>query len=366
MTSIPRQPNSPLDLSCPTCGSPMTNLAGTEILRCSACGTTRAMSETTAVPVASHTYEDWVRTAAGRSASDLGGVVLRCEGCHATTEQAAVSDRCAFCASPLVPVAAPEGVLSPTGIVPFTLSRAQAQQIFLDWLHAKEITPDSIAEVNAAEQLTSVFVPWWLVTGRATTRYEGRSGRATVVGYEDEDRLREILRWTWTDASGTTVRDVVGAPVGAAHLTDEVRRLLKGTEITGARDFRPEFVAGHQVSRYDVEPQVAVDETARLTAPVITSDIKRTIDGDAAEVTQQLTAWSDVRLALVLTPVWLITFHHEGRVWNVAIDDRTSRVNGEFPLDKAKVAKAFAGCFAQLALAVAVAAVAMWAWIKFF
>lgn len=39
----------------------------------------------------------------------------------------------------------------PTGIVPFTLSRAQAQQILLDWLHAKEITPDSVAEVNAAE-----------------------------------------------------------------------------------------------------------------------------------------------------------------------------------------------------------------------
>lgn len=36
MTGIFRHSDSPLDLSCPTCGSSMTNLAGTEILRCSA------------------------------------------------------------------------------------------------------------------------------------------------------------------------------------------------------------------------------------------------------------------------------------------------------------------------------------------
>lgn len=203
--------------------------------------------------------------------------------------------------STLVPATAPEGVLAPTGVVPFALSRTEAHDAFLAWLHAKEVTPESVTNVNSAESLTSAYVPWWAVTARATTQYDGKREAAKLIGYRDDDRQQEIHTWTWVEAAGTVVRDV-----------------------------------------------------------------ERAIGGDGAEITTQRTSWTDVRLALVLTPVWMLTFVHEGETWNVAVDGRTGAVNGRFPLDNIKVAKAIASCFAQLVLAGAIAAAAMWAWIKFF
>lgn len=226
--------------------------------------------------------------------------------------------------------------------------------------------PGQRGHVNSAESLVSAYVPWWVVTARATNQYTGKRGHAKVVGYKDDDRLEEILKWTWYEAEGTVVRDVTGAPLSAATLNNEVRRLVAGSEISGAIPYRPELVAGHVVPRYDVEPQVAVDATTSAGASDITRDIRRAIGGDAADITTQRTSWSDVRLALVLTPVWMLTFIHEGETWNVAVDGRTGAVNGRFPLDKVKVAKAFASCFGQLVLVAAIAAAAMWAWIKFF
>jgi len=351
---------------CPACGASTTNLAGTDLLRCGACGTTHAPPAPSAAPVTGHAYDDWVRAAAGRAPSALGTVVLRCESCGATVETTAVADRCPFCASVLVPLAAPEGVLPPTDVVPFAVTREEAHRRFLGWLHAKEVTPDSVADVNAAESLVSVFVPWWVVTARATTRYEGKRGHAKVVGYKDDDRLQEILEWTWVETEGTVVRDVVGAPLSAATLSTEVRRLVRGSDLAGAVPFRPDLVAGHVVPRYDVEPQAAVDATTSAADRDITQDITRAVGGDAADVTTRRTSWSDVRLALVLAPVWLLTFVHEGETWNVAVDGRTGAVDGRFPLDDVKVAKAFASCFGQLLLAGAVAAAAMWAYIRFF
>lgn len=67
-----------------------------------------------------------------------------------------------------------------------------------------------------------------------------------------------------------------------------------------------------------------------------------------------------------MLPVWMLTFVHEGETWNVAVDGRTGAVDGRFPLDNAKVAKALASCFGRLVLASVDAAAAMWAYIKLF
>lgn len=355
-----------LPTTCPSCAAPLQNVPGVSTLACPACGTRLEPAAAPAAPVVHHAYAEWARGAAGRTAAELGATILQCQGCHATTVTTEVAGRCAFCASPLVPVSAPEGVLAPTGVVPFALSRTDAHSAFLAWLHAKQVTPDSVAGVNSAESLTSVYVPWWTVTARATTWYDGKRGTAKVVGYKDDDQREEILSWSWVDAAGTVVRDVAGAPASAASLSTEVRRLVAGSDLSSAVPYRPELVTGHAVRRYDVEPQVAVDATTRVAARAITQDIRRAIGGDAADITTQRTSWTDVRLALVLTPVWMLTFVHEGETWNVAVDGRTGAVDGRFPLDKVKVAKALASCFAQLVLASAVVAAAMWAWIKFF
>ena len=192
-------------------------MPGGSTLTCPSCGTRLEPAGTAAAPVAHHAYAEWVHGAAGRTGAELGATTLQCEGCHATTVTTAVTGRCAFCASPLVPATAPEGVLTPTGVVPFALSRTEAHDAFLAWLHAKEVTPDSVANVNSAESLTSAYVPWWAVTARATTQYDGKRETAKLIGYRDDDRQQEIYTWTWVDAAGTVVRDVAGAPVLAAE-----------------------------------------------------------------------------------------------------------------------------------------------------
>ncbi|WP_129590747.1 hypothetical protein [Sanguibacter massiliensis] len=325
-----------LDVSCPTCGSGMTHEPATDLLRCGSCSTTLVVPVPPATDMAFHAYDDWVTTTAGRTADQLDGVTLRCSGCGATTATTAVATSCSFCGAALVPLAAGEAVLTPTGIIPFKVTQDDARTAFLTWLHGRKLGVDSLREVTDAESVRSVLAPWWSPTARATTTYRG--ARGDVRGSGERSEL------VWYEAAGTTVRDVVGDPLVASNLTDELWDDASLPKLKHVVPYVPALVAGHAAARFDIEPSAAVDEMKDAAEDTIARDVRRSIGGDDQRIDHLLTAWSDVRLGLFLAPYWRLTYVHEGTTYEVVVDGRTGDVDGDFPMDRAKVRRRQVGC----------------------
>ena len=118
-----------LMLACPACRS-QQHESGTKSLACAACGARTAILERTGATLVEQPYDDGVHGNAGRQVTSLGGVVMRCEGCHATTEMVELASVCQFCRGHLVQVTSPDGVVPPSGVLPFLLDRSQAADAF--------------------------------------------------------------------------------------------------------------------------------------------------------------------------------------------------------------------------------------------
>lgn len=339
-----------LMLACPACRSQQRHEPGTKSLACTACGARTAILERTGATLVEQPYDDWVHSNAGRQVASLGGVVMRCEGCHATTEMAELASVCQFCRGHLVQVTSPDGVVPPSGVLPFLLDRRQATDAFTAWVTSHRLGIDELTTINAAESFTSTYLPVWSFSATATTTYEGRRGDRKPVRLPDD---RVEMHTEWQDAAGTVTTRIDSQVVEGRKVSVVQDRLVRNLSLEGTVPFQPEYLAGHTATRYDRDPASAFEEVRRAAEKKrIPKDVRDHIGGDRTEVRSALTGYSDVRFALILAPLWVLTYIAAGKTWQVLVDGRTGEVAGEFPVDGGKLARLLLTWLGKLALVV--------------
>ena len=84
----------------------------------------------------------------------------------------------------------------------------------------------------------------------------------------------------------------------------------------------PEYLAGHETLRYDVEPEQASTPRRRRMAPVIEQDCRADIGGDEQRVEHVDTAYHDLTFKLMLLPVWLACYVYAGKTYNIQVNGR--------------------------------------------
>ena len=71
------------------------------------------------------------------------------------------------------------------------------------------------------------------------------------------------------------------------------------------------------------------------------------IGGDVQQITSMDVRYDAVQFKHLLLPVWLLTFRHKGKPYNVVINAVTAEVHGERPYSAAKI-----GCLVAVIVAV--------------
>lgn len=344
---------SSLSLACPACGSQQRYTPSTTSLTCTACGASSPITASGDLSIVERSWDSWMTSEGGTDITNLAGVVLTCEGCHATVESTELASVCQFCRGHLVPVSAPAGVVTPTGILPFGIDRQQAAAAFNAWVIDRRVGIDELRSINAAESFTSTYLPLWTFSGTATTEYEGRRGTRRPVLLRDDQVATET---DWTDVAGSVSTPITNHVVEAQDISVVQQRLVREVGLAGAVPFQPEYLAGHTAARYEVDPPGALATLRRkVEKRVIPMAVRAAIAGDETQVTSTRTSYTDLRFALILAPVWVLTYIAAGRTWMVLVDGRSGRVEGEYPIDSVKftlVLLKLVGKFLLAALAV--------------
>lgn len=321
---------------CPGCGSQLGFAAGTSSMRCLMCGYFAEIAHDPDATVDEHDYETWARTNAGRAVASLGGHVMRCEGCGATTESTAISSSCQFCGGHLVGITPTEGVIPPEAVVPFALDQAKAREAFTKWVTSRFFGPSALKDVDAEESLRGTYLPYWTFDARTSSEYEGQRGDDYTVKVDDD---RTETRTEWSYRSGTVRRsfDDIVVP-GSAQLTPKEARGAGSADLVKALPYRAEYVAGFSTVRYDVDPPRGLEQAKSVMAGVIRDDVERAIGGDRQRISEIRTAYAAVMFKLVLMPFWIATYMYAGKQWQVVINASTGKVTGKHPVSAIKVA----------------------------
>ncbi len=337
---------------CANCGANVEFAPGTTVLKCPYCGAQTPLVPTGA-RVREHAYAEFAGLAR-KPVATLAPYTFTCRGCGAVTQSDKISDRCQFCGAPLVADATSGEMVAPEAVVPFGLDRAALREALRNWASSRWFAPNGLKKVTAAESSHSTYLPHWTYDARTTSRYTGARGEhyyeTETYTENGERKTRQVQRTRWYPARGVVARDFDDVLVaGTSRVSVKHLDKLEPWPLPEAEPYRPEFLAGHETLRYDVEPEAGLDTAKSRMAPIIEGDCRDDIGGDEQRVDSVDTDYRDVAFKLMLLPVWIACYLHAGKTYNILVNGRTGEVAGERPYSVPKIVAAVAAALLVLA-----------------
>jgi predicted RNA-binding Zn-ribbon protein involved in translation (DUF1610 family) len=329
---------------CGQCGARVEFKAGSNALQCPYCGHTQEVAQA-ARPVREHDFRE-LATLPRKPVATIGQYAFTCGNCGATTQSDALSQQCQFCAAPMVAPITPGEMVAPEGVLPFAVDKAGVRGALRKWVSSRWFAPGSLKKVSEAEKVTGTYLPHWTYDTRTVSDYRGERGEhyyvtetyTETVNGQTQTKTRQVQKTRWYPASGQVRRDFDDVLVAGTGRVDGKRlEKLEPWPLTEAVAYQPDFLAGYQALRYDVEPEAGLETAKRKMAPVIEDDCARDIGGDEQRVHQVDTRYFDLTYKLLLLPVWLACYLHAGKTYQVMVNARTGEVLGERPYSAGKI-----------------------------
>ncbi|RKS08995.1 hypothetical protein DFP74_4723 [Nocardiopsis sp. Huas11] len=343
-------PPSPSDAHraypCGTCGASLEFAPGVGEMRCPYCGSQERVAQEKKAKIREH---DVKALFTRRPASELAARHSVCQGCGAHVQGDQLASTCQFCTAPLVTDTSDDSQVAAEAVLPFQVDRVAARDSLGTWARSRWFAPNSLKKVNEAERLRSTYLPHWTFDSRTRSDYKGQRGEyyyvtETYTAQENGksvQKTRQVRKTRWRRVEGTVSRDFDDVLVaGTTQVDPEKVAALQPWPLKKAQPHRPEYLAGHEALRYDVEPETGLEAAKKIMAEAIEKDCRRDIGGDEQKVSSVSTEHRDVKGKLVLLPVWAGAYLHSGKSWQIVVNGCTGEVQGERPYSAVKITAA--------------------------
>lgn len=357
-------PPVPLSAVCPSCGAQTAYSPGTTVLKCGSCGFEQQIAGEH-LTIREHSYDEWQAKHGGLQVAALTAAIeLRCGNCGAQTETTDVSTKCQFCGGALVTTKVPEGIVQPEAVVPFKVDQRGARDHFSEWVGSRRFAPNSLKKVGSTEGLKGTYIPHWTFDAHTETDYDGQRGdyyyvtrTRTVSDGKGGTRTEtyQERRTRWSDRSGHVRRSFDDVLIVASHHVEKDKLEKMGPwQLADAKPYQDEYVTGYSALRYDVTPAAGAKEARDEMRGVIHGDVERDIGGDEQRVNDMDVTYSQAMFKLVLMPLWIASYVHAGKTYQVLVNANTGKVIGERPYSAVKIALAVVAALIVIGAIVAI------------
>jgi DNA-directed RNA polymerase subunit M/transcription elongation factor TFIIS len=255
-----------LELACKDCGALLKFKPGTSNLACEYCGAQNEIAQPQVkVDVKENSLEDFLAKNA-EADEQIEVTSVKCEGCHAinTFDPKTVSDKCAFCGSPLVVKSASTSKMHrPEYVLPFGIDAQNALQGFKKWLSALWFAPNDLKSyADTPKGLNGVYLPFWTFDCSTDSNYSGQRGEDYTVteSYTAEEngqrvtRHRNVTKTRWYSASGevrNTFDDILVE--GTQSLNKEKLRSLEPWDLKNLVNYDDKYLSGFRTETFAVD-----------------------------------------------------------------------------------------------------------------
>ena len=321
---------------CPNCASPL--VYDGEKMKCPACASEFEVEEIEA-RYASQTNADvdFDLPTQGYAAADVAQLqAYNCKTCGAEliTESTTTATECPYCGSPTILPDRIDGGIRPELVVPFVITREQAQEMFYGYFKGKALLPNIFKKDNQITEMRKLFVPYWLFDceARGSVVYDAEKESSYTEGDEE---VTEVEHYIVRRGGSMSFENI---PVdGSVKMDDKIAESLEPYDLTKAVAFTPAVLSGAMADHADVDADACEARAVSRATGSFKSALADTIDG----YTRLSEKSSSVHVAgskvtPVLLPVWLITTVKDGKTYTFAINGQTGRLTCNVPTAKDK------------------------------
>jgi LCP family protein required for cell wall assembly len=228
-----------------------------------------------------------------------------------------------------------EALTAPDALVPFRIERSTARRLLREWARRSWFAPRAFRRIDESESFRGAFLPYWVWEAHTRSHYKAARG-----DYQwSQTKGGRVRGVRWIPASGGVDREFRAVAVaGSSRLEARaLAQLMRDWRLGGALPFAPEMLDGYWVQRYDLEPEEGLELAKARMAAAVEREVRRRVGGDQQHIPVIETAYAGLAYRLVLLPVWLVSYPHQGRRRMVAVHGETGRVVGERPWSTTKL-----------------------------
>ncbi len=177
-----------LNISCPSCGSPAKFDIVHQIYRCASCGGKVEIEKARQDKLE---FQDNQFKRLKESAKDYSMSTTSCTGCGATLvfEKDEAVSNCTFCGRSLVRKDYVFDEKMPQNIIPFAVTKDEAENILKKWCNENKHKPESKYLMKRIKDLKGYYLPYEMVRGpvRCKVSRAGETGYFQADGYLNDE-----------------------------------------------------------------------------------------------------------------------------------------------------------------------------------
>lgn len=317
---------------CPNCGGNMAFDSESGMLSCASCGRKDDIEGFSGT--LKHAVFD------GNEAQQY-----QCKSCGAVlmTEAETVATSCSFCGSNVVLGDRLSGELAPDRVIPFAVSKKEAQQAFKKWCRNGLLTPAGFMTGDRIKSITGMYVPFWLFDLHHDI--EVHASGTKVRSYTSGDYLyTETQHYDVYRGIDLQYKKI---PVDASEkMNDVLMDKLEPFPYDQLKEFKAPYLTGYVAEKYNYDDDQSYPRARAKVDDYIESYIRSSMSGYASvSYTKKQVKTTILRADYALLPVWVVNYDYKNVRYTFAMNGQTGKVVGQPPLSKGKIFRWYAGIF---------------------
>lgn len=349
-----------IQYKCPDCGADMVFDSKSGMLSCPSCGLYRDVESMT--PPESDAikntleaegevfgdFEDFQEEIRTKTFESDEAVQYQCNNCGAVimTDADTTATTCSFCGAGVILGDRLSGQLAPTKIIPFSVSKSQAQEAFKKWCKKGILAPKGFASAERIKNITGMYVPFWLydLNGRG----EVNASCTRVRTYERGDYI--YTETSYYDVYRKVDLNYDNIPADASEkMNDALMDKLEPFYYDNLKKFNTPYLSGFFAEKYNYDANQLFPRVQKRAEKYVNDYILSTISGyNSTTFTRK---WIDIRkrkAEYALFPVWMISYDYQQEEHMFAMNGQTGKIVGKPPISKGKTGAWFLGITAVL------------------
>ena len=353
---------------CPDCGADMAFDSQTGLLRCGSCQRTDSIEAMAGkhhshqsgevkyemdeedINAANSAFEqdysdssDEDEQGSHATFGDNEANEYHCKNCGAVliTDAQTTATTCSFCGAGVVLGDRLDGSLAPAKVIPFSISKEQAQEAFKKWCRKGRLTPRDFMTADRIKNITGLYVPFWLydLNGRGEAEATCTRVRTYTVG-----------DWIYTETKWYHVYRKVDLnynriPCDASRkMEDTMMDKLEPYGYDNLKDFNMPYLAGYIAEKYDFTDDQMLPRMKDRVNSYVDSYLRSTISGySSVNINHKHINILKRNASYTLMPVWMVCYDYKQSEHTFAMNGQTGKIVGKPPLSKARIFGWFAG-----------------------
>lgn len=335
-----------VDFHCPQCDGVTAYSAENGGLTCTYCGYYEAPQQETVGKQAEafeFTVETMDRVAHGWGAERKE---LSCHRCAARTTLSTdmLTHTCPFCGSnQVVQVKAPQDVLRPRFLIPFSVTADECRQKTAVWLQDSWMLPAQLNRLARKAEYTPIYIPYWTFDADTAAEWKAEVAhtRQKRVYVNGRWQSRTVTEWRWEKGrAGVEFDDLLVN--GSQNLSQHLLQKVQNYDIRELTPYAASFLAGIQAQAYDVDLETAWAQGRQKMRAKTKAACKAQASSSRMRNFSMNLAFKNENWRYILLPLYVATYHYGTESYQVLINGQTGVLAGQRPADWRKVLLAVA------------------------